>query len=81
MFANGMVELGDDNPVDFRDFANITTVNNANNGIRCTTGGVVRGHLGSTNQLNGAVSQFGGGATADTFSGTCPTAATSLDIP
>ena len=78
---NSSVQLGEDDPVDFTDQPNITTVNNANFGIRCTAGSNVRGHLGNTNQLNGTVSQFGGGTTANTFAGSCPTAATSLDIP
>ncbi len=78
---NASVQLGEDNPANFTDQPNTTTVNNANFGIRCSTGANFRGHLGSVNQLNGAVSQFGGGTTANTFSGNCPTAATSLDIP
>lgn len=78
---NSSVQLGEDNPVDFTDQPNTTTVNNANFGIRCSSGANVRGHLGSTNQLNGAVSQFGGGTTANTFAGSCPTAATSLVTP
>lgn len=69
---NSSVQLGEDNPVDFFDQPNTTTVNNANAGIRCTLGGVVRGHLGNTNQVNGTVSQFGGGSTVNTLSGTCP---------
>ncbi len=78
---NSSVQLGEDNPTTFMDQPNITTVNNANAGIRCTQGSNVRGHLGSTNQLNGAVSQFGGGTTANTFSGNCHNAATGLDTP
>jgi hypothetical protein len=79
---NSSIQLGEDNPVDFTDQPNITTVNNANNGIRCSSGANIRGHLGATNQLNGTVSQFGGSATTpNTFAGNCPTAATSLDIP
>ena len=78
---NSSVQLGEDNPVDFTDQPNITTVNNASFGIRCGSGANIRGHLGSTNQLNGGVSQFGGGTTANTFAGSCPGAATSLDIP
>jgi parallel beta-helix repeat protein len=69
---NSSVQLGEDNPTTFFDQPNTTTVNNANTGIRCTLGGVVRGHLGNTNQINGTVSQFGGGSTVNTFSGTCP---------
>ena len=76
---NSSVQLGEDNPVDFTDQPNTTTVNNANFGLRCTSGANFRGHLGSTNQLNGAVSQFGSGANA--FSGNCPTAANTLSIP
>ena len=75
---NSSVQLGEDNPTTFFDQPNTTTVNNANAGIRCSLGGVVRGHLGNTNQINGAVSQFGGGSTPNTFSGTCPN---SLDTP
>jgi len=78
---NSSVQLGEDNPVNFTDQPNITTVNNANHGIRCGSGGNVRGHLGNANQLMGNVSQFGGGSTANTFSGNCPTAAANLDIP
>jgi len=78
---NSSVQLGQDNPVDYTDLPNTTTVNNLNFGIRCTAGANVRGHLGATNQLNGATSQFGGGTTANTFSSSCPTAATSLSIP
>ena len=78
---NSSVQLGEDNPIDFTDQPNTTTVNNANSGIRCSLGANVWGHLGSTNQLNGAVSQFGGGSTANTFAGSCPAAATSLVTP
>lgn len=69
---NSSVQLGEDNPTTFFDQPNTTTVNNANAGIRCTLGGVVRGHLGNTNQVTGTVSQFGGGSTVNTLSGTCP---------
>ncbi|HTN70375.1 MAG TPA: right-handed parallel beta-helix repeat-containing protein [Methylomirabilota bacterium] len=78
---NSSLELGEDDPVDFTDQPNTTTSNNAVFGIRCSSGGNVRGHLGSSNALNGATSQFGGGTTTNTFSGTCPTAANTLSIP
>ena len=88
---NSSVQLGEDNPATpgtpgaFTDQPNTTTVNNANFGIRCVTGGNVRGHLGpgtpGNQQLNGAVSQFGGGSTANTFSGQCHTIAASLSVP
>ena len=82
---NSSVQLGEDFPAPlpggFTDQPNTTTVNNANKGIRCTAGANVRGHLGAANQLNGAVSQFGDGSTANTFAGSCPTLATSLSIP
>jgi hypothetical protein len=54
---NSMAQLGEDSPASFFDDPNITTVNNVRNGIRCRLGGVVRGHLGSSNQLNGTVAQ------------------------
>jgi parallel beta-helix repeat protein len=81
---NSSVQLGEDNPAPlpggFTDQPNITTVNNANNGIRCSAGANVRGHLGPAGQqLNGNVSQFGSGA--NLFNGTCPTTAASLSIP
>jgi parallel beta-helix repeat protein len=83
---NSSVQLGEDNPPApgtpgaFVSQPNVTTVNNANNGIRCTAGANVRGHLGPAGtQLNGNVSQFGSGANA--FAGNCPTAANTLDIP
>lgn len=69
---NSAIQLGEDNPTSTYDMPNITTDNNNQYGIRCTLGGVVNGHLGSTNQINGAVSQFGGGTTANTFSSGCP---------
>lgn len=76
---NSSVQLGEDNPVDFSDQPNTTTVKNANFGIRCAAGANVRGHLGSSNPLDGNTSQFGPNANA--FSGNCPTAATSLSVP
>jgi nitrous oxidase accessory protein len=82
---NSYVQLGEDNPVDYTGQPNRTTINNANNGITCTGGGNIRGHLGpgtpGSQQLNGAVSQFGGGSTPNTFDGSCPNAASTLVIP
>jgi parallel beta-helix repeat protein len=69
---NSSIQLGEDNPSGFLDQPNTTMVNNNQYGIRCTLGAVVYGHLGSANQLNGAVSQLGGGTTANTLSGNCP---------
>ena len=66
------VLLGEDNPVNFFGAPNTTTINNLNFGIRCTLGGVVQGHLGINDEINGEVSQFGGGTMFDTFSDTCP---------
>ena len=77
---NSHVNLGEDNPVDFTDQPNITdpAKKNGNFGIRCVAGANIRGHLGSSNQLNGNQGQFGGGSSADTFGGNCPTPAANL---
>jgi parallel beta-helix repeat protein len=69
---NSVVQLGEDALTTFFELPNTTTVNNANFGIRCTLGGVVRGHLGNSNQINGAVAQLGGGAAPGAFSTNCP---------
>ncbi len=69
---NSSIQLGEDNPSGFLDQPNTTMVNNNQYGIKCTLGGVVYGHIGSMNQLNGAVSQFGGGGTANTLNSNCP---------
>jgi hypothetical protein len=50
---NSGIQLGEDSPVSFFDQPNITTVNNDGFGIACSMGSYVRGHLGSSNQLNG----------------------------
>ena len=79
---NSEANLGEDNPTSFLDDPNTTTVNNTRNGIRCIRGGVVRGHLGATNQLNGNVEQFGGGTPGtNSFHNTCPNGTTNLDVP
>ena len=54
---NSGIELGEDNPVKFWDQPNTTTSNNLQYGIACTLGGYVRGHLGSSNQINGTAGQ------------------------
>jgi hypothetical protein len=56
--TNSGVNLGNDDPFDFFDQPNVTTVNNVTNGIRCRLGGYVDGHLGSTNPLNGTAGQL-----------------------
>jgi parallel beta-helix repeat protein len=67
------ITLGERDSTHFTGLPNITTVNNANAGIRCTMNSTIYGRLGATDQLNGAVSQFGGGSTANTFSSNCVT--------
>ncbi len=69
---NSSIQLGEDGLASLYDLPNRTTVSNNQYGIRCTQGGVVVGYLGDANQLAGAVSQFGGGSSANSFSGTCP---------
>jgi parallel beta-helix repeat protein len=54
---NAGVQLGEDNPATFFDQPNITTVNNVGYGINCSLGAYVRGHLGSSNQINGTLAQ------------------------
>ncbi|MBK9673889.1 MAG: right-handed parallel beta-helix repeat-containing protein [Betaproteobacteria bacterium] len=54
---NGGVQLGEDNPSTFFDQPNITTAKNFDYGILCTLGAYVRGHLGNTNQIDGALAQ------------------------
>lgn len=67
------VTLGELGSTSFTGMPNITTVNNANAGIRCTMNSTIYGRLGTANQLNGTVSQYGGGSTANTFSSSCVT--------
>ena len=59
------IDLGEDNPVNFWGQPNTTTVNNLGYGILCNLGGCVRGHLGSSNQINGALGQT-------SINATCP---------
>jgi parallel beta-helix repeat protein len=59
---NGGVQLGEDDPSTFLDQPNVTTANNIGYGINCSLGAYVRGHLGSANQLNGALGQFNAAA-------------------
>lgn len=54
---NGGAQLGEDNPSTFLDQPNVTTVNNVGYGVTCSLGAYVRGHLGSSNQINGALGQ------------------------
>jgi hypothetical protein len=54
---NSSIFLGEDSPVSFFDQPNITTANNTRYGIECSTGAFVKAHLGSTNQINGALGQ------------------------
>ncbi len=54
---NSGITLGEDNPTNFLDYPNYTTSNNTQYGIRCSMGAYVRGHLGSSNQINGASGQ------------------------
>lgn len=64
---NSGVQLGEDNPSTFFDQPNQTTLNNAGYGINCSLGGYVRGHLGSSNQING-----NSGQTTNPWPSTCP---------
>ena len=72
-------------PTGMADYPNYTTALNANVGIWWSNGGVVTGHLGSTNQVNGANFQFGGstinGVPANAFAANCATKESDLAIP
>jgi len=65
LYGNSGVELGEDNPPTFLQQPNTTSSNNTRYGIECNLGGYVRGHLGSSNQINGTLGQTG-------ISTTCP---------
>ena len=77
---NASVDLGEDSPVTFFQQPNTTTINNSGYGIQCTLGAVVKGHLGSSNKLNGTLAQFGNG-TGNTFGSGCLTATSDLVTP
>ncbi|NWG04944.1 MAG: right-handed parallel beta-helix repeat-containing protein [Syntrophaceae bacterium] len=62
---NSGITLGEDNPTNFLGYPNYTTSNNTEYGIRCSMGAYVRGHLGSSNQINGNSGQ-------QTISSNCP---------
>lgn len=55
---NSGINLGEDSPTTFFDQPNTTTINNALNGIQCTLGAYVNGHLGNSSQLNGSGGQL-----------------------
>ncbi len=72
--GNSEIELGQDSGTDSVaafDAPNVTTTANGKYGIKCTSNSAVNGHLGSTNQLNGTLAQFGGGSTLNTFAANC----------
>lgn len=70
---NSYMTLGEVGSTSWTGAANVTTVNNANAGIRCTMNSTIYGRMGTANQLNGTVSQYGGGTTTNTFSSSCVT--------
>lgn len=65
--------LGEIGSTSWTGAANTSTVNNGNAGIRCTMNSTIYGRIGTTNPLNGTVSQYGGGTTPGTFSSSCVT--------
>jgi parallel beta-helix repeat protein len=62
---NSGIHLGEDGATTFMGYPNSTTSNNTEYGIRCYLGGYVRGHLGSSNQINGNTAQL-------SMAGNCP---------
>jgi parallel beta-helix repeat protein len=62
---NGGVQLGENSGTGFLSQPNITSSNNGQYGISCSMGAYVRGHLGSTDQINGTSGQT-------SITATCP---------
>ncbi|MBI4742476.1 MAG: right-handed parallel beta-helix repeat-containing protein [Betaproteobacteria bacterium] len=79
---NSVVILGEDSPV-FGNYGMQPNDGSSNrqSGIKCQSGAAISGHLGAVRQLNGATSQFSGGATPNTFDSSCPIPASALLTP